>query len=257
MTVLNAIRSYRYFLASGIGRSNARRLVWARLTGQAAPLLLDSPRGEIAVRPNTTDLLMARDVLWREDYRFSFRREPQVIVDAGANIGSASIYFASRFPAAKIVAIEPEPANYQLLERNTSHLNVECLERALWPVQQTLRLDFSEQAECAVRTVSAGPAGHGPVLHEVATVTPQELVKRCKHIDILKLDIEGAESALFSSNNDLSWLSHVDVIIIELHDRFERGCSRNFWASVSDFSEEAVVGENICVARPGWLVSGS
>jgi hypothetical protein len=46
----------------------------------------------------------------------------------------------------------------------------------------------------------------------------------------------------------------VNVIIIELRDRFERGRSRNFWAAVSDFPEEAVVGENICVARAGWLL---
>lgn len=89
---------------------------------------------------------------------------------------------------------------------------------------------------------------------DVETITPDELVSSYGQIDILKLDIKGAEAALFSASSNLAWLQSVNVIIIELRDRFERGPSRNFWAAVSDFPEEAVVGENICVARAGWLL---
>lgn len=131
MNPLSVIRLYRYYLASGIGRRNARLLTWSRVTGQAKPLILESPSGSIRVRPQSTDMLMARDVLWREEYAFHFKKQPKLIVDAGANTGSASIYFHLRFPGAKIIAIELDPGNYKMLCANLLDLPVHTIQQAL------------------------------------------------------------------------------------------------------------------------------
>jgi predicted O-methyltransferase YrrM len=45
-------------------------------------------------------------------------RQTAVVVDAGANIGLASLWFANQYPKAKIVCIEPDPENFRILKEN-------------------------------------------------------------------------------------------------------------------------------------------
>ena len=62
-----------------------------------------------------------------------------------------------------------------------------------------------------------------------------------------KVDVEGSEKEIFSTAD--SWLSFVDVICIELHDRFKSGCSRSFFKAVEDFPIELHRSEDVLVAR--------
>ena len=52
-------------------------------------------------------------------------------------------------------------------------------------------------------------------------------------IDLLKVDIEGAEKEVFE---DCDWMQRVDCLIIELHDRFKPGCSRAVNSVTREFS---------------------
>jgi hypothetical protein len=67
------------------------------------------------------------------------------------------------------------------------------------------------------------------------------------HIDILKLDIEGAEKELFREGWE-EWLPKVRMIVIELHDRFVPGCSQSFYSAIlkRPFRQE-VNGENVLI----------
>lgn len=247
-----------------MGRRNALRLLRARLAGaRTAPL--DTPAGELLVRSWGTDVLMVADVLFRGDYALPFPllgdhrsgERPPLIVDAGANVGSASRYFLQRFPSATVVAIEPDPGNFALLEAKcAAHPRAVLINRALWPESTRLALDHSLAAECAVRThLPAIPSSPSisPSRSQATcdTLTMQELIASHGPVDLLKLDIEGAEAQLFEPGRDLSWLDQVASIVIELHDRYEPGCSRHFWAAVGDFPVEACRGENLDVSRRG------
>jgi FkbM family methyltransferase len=257
MNAIELLRHYRY-PSKTMGIGNAVRCFRAQITGDNSLQMLQSPFGAVRVRPGSTDILMARDVLWSEEYAFRFRKTPTTTVDAGANISSASIFFRHRFPDATILSIEPDPGNFNVLMENTASLNIQPLSQALWPTKTILNLDFSIAAQCAIRTKTSPDEdllnGRVQQKHQVTTITPQELVNRLGTIDIFKIDIEGAEFYLFSPDADLRWLDHVNVLIIELHDRYQEGCSRRFWNSVASFNCEAVRGENFCVAREGWLV---
>jgi hypothetical protein len=66
-------------------------------------------------------------------------------------------------------------------------------------------------------------------------------------VDLLKVDIEGAEKEVFSSPDE--WIGSVSAIAIELHDRLKMGCSRSFYAAVTAFPIEQRRGENVFVAR--------
>ena len=73
----------------------------------------------------------------------------------------------------------------------------------------------------------------------ISTITIDEIMKilNVKKIDILKIDIEGAEHELFKNNYD-TWLPNTRCLIIELHDRMRNRSSQNFFKAISkyDFS---------------------
>ena len=74
------------------------------------------------LRPLSSDLDCLEQVFINEQYRLPFSFEPRIIVDAGANIGAASIYFAKKWPDAKILALEPEESNFGILRKNCARL---------------------------------------------------------------------------------------------------------------------------------------
>ena len=63
----------------------------------------------VQVRARTTDVDVYGQVLLDYEYSFDLPFSPETIIDVGANIGMASIYFLHRYPKARIIAIEPEP----------------------------------------------------------------------------------------------------------------------------------------------------
>jgi hypothetical protein len=75
-------------------------------------------------------------------------------------------------------------------------------------------------------------------------------------IDVLKVDIEGAEEEVFRSSE--LWIDRVDAIIIELHDRHTPGCSGALFRATEDFDIETRRGENLPLmrTRPGVPRSG-
>ena len=70
-------------------------------------------RCPIFLRAGTSDVLVFIQIFVERELEFDMNEVPSSIVDAGANIGLASLYFAHRFPAAKIVALEVDQANFE------------------------------------------------------------------------------------------------------------------------------------------------
>ena len=63
------------------------------------------------------ELQVMRDIVLDEEYAVS-GIDPETVLDLGANIGIASAWFRGRYPAARIVAVEPDPDTFAKLERN-------------------------------------------------------------------------------------------------------------------------------------------
>ena len=105
---------------------------------------------KFTLRGGTTDLNCFEKVFRHLEYNSPFHSEdPALIVDGGANIGTATLYFALKYPSAKIIAIEPELENFKLLARNCAGLpNVELRQAALWPTSEKLELSnpFGKEA---------------------------------------------------------------------------------------------------------------
>ncbi len=216
------------------------------------------------VRIPSSDIPTYRQVFNNQDYDFLSVVQPKVIVDAGANIGLASLYFANKFPDAKIIAVEPEQSNFELLQKNSApYQNIIPLQAALWHKNDEINVTDPGEGKWAFRTemknsqekLSGKTAGQHMSFccrndrrQDHAGLQPYE-------IDVLKVDIEGAEREVFSDSS--AWLEKVDAIIIELHDRLKAGCSRSFYLGSFGFDAEWRRGENVFVSRRGCLKRGS
>jgi FkbM family methyltransferase len=217
-------------------------------------LVLTPMRQPIAVRANTSDVACLEKVFVDEEYRLPvdanpvFAIQPKLIVDAGANIGMATLYFAHAFPGARIVAVEPEAGNFAILEANCKGLrNVTVKHAALWPTEAPLRLANADRGNWGF-SVQEGVGGGSPI---AAVTVPQLLAESgLPRIDLLKLDIEGAERELFGESCE-AWLPKVGTIVIELHDRLAEGCSAQFYSHMvrRAFTQE-IRGENIFLKLP-------
>ena len=201
----------------------------------------------VYIRPGTSDLECLGKVFIHDEYRSPFEQYPKLIVDAGANIGMASLYFAHRYPQAQIVAIEPESSNFEMLRRNcTGVTNVILLQGALWPVCCPLEIE-NPTTEAWTFAITQRPSNYGGAA--ISAITIANILERtgAKKIDFLKLDIEGSELQLFSEGAE-QWIDLVETIAIELHDRYRPGCAQAFYSVLASrkFIQE-IRGENIFV----------
>jgi hypothetical protein len=88
----------------------------------------------VSIRLHTSDAMVCAEVLLSEDYSFALELQPRVVVDAGANCGMTSIFYANKYPDALVLAIEPDPENFgALLENIQPYPNIRAVCAALWP----------------------------------------------------------------------------------------------------------------------------
>ena len=193
-----------------------------RLLGTPREITVSPFRQPIHLRIDTSDFCAYRDVLIFQTKQYLPEMKgftPQTIIDAGAHIGMSTILFAQNYPKAKIVALEPEPSNYDALQRNTSpYKNVVCIRAALW----------RDDGEVMLSPSNVHPKGAFAIAErdgiKVPAMTMSTLMKEAQltSIDLLKMDIEGAEKDVFRNS---PWVSSVQVLAIELHDRVDSRCS--------------------------------
>jgi len=225
--------------------SDAMKFVMAQRKEGQFKFYLRTIGRSVFLRGATSDIYCFEKVFLSREYESPIPIAPETIVDGGANIGMATLYFASKFPAARILAIEPESANARLLRCNCEGLaNVTIIEAALWPVKRTVTLSDPGGGACAFSVMDDGAMKK---ICDVATVTIQELCERLGgRIGLLKLDIEGAERELFS--HDTGWLGNIDSIVVELHDRYQRGCAKALYSALATMKFwQEIRGENIFI----------
>jgi len=173
-----------------------------------------SIRHPVYLRLRTSDISLFNDVLLHREYEFDMPFTPRTIVDVGANVGLASVYYANTYPDARIIAIEPEVTNFAALIKNVSpYPNILPIHAALW----------NRDGEV---TISDGNGKWNCQVHEgkgCRAITMCTLLSKAGFdtIDLLKVDVEGAEREIFS---DCDWMVRVRVMAIELHDRLAPGC---------------------------------
>ena len=214
-------------------------------TGFSKRIKLKNIKHKIELRPYSSDVTTFKHIFAHNDYDYEISPFPKVIIDAGANVGLASIYFANRYPSARIIAIELAPSNFKILLKNTrNYKHIEIVNAGIWNKKEVLKFEDKGVSHWGYKVNNKL---EGDVI-SVESVTVQEILNKfsIKEIDLFKIDIEGAEIELFSENYE-GWLPVVKFIMIEFHDRWRSDSSKvvrdvlqNF-----NFSEVGVVGENM------------
>ena len=162
--------------------------------------------------PDVPSFLSAhKDIFVRELYQFTPTSPHPRIIDAGANIGVASLFFAFRYPGARIQAFEPDPDLFRTLSKNLSQ-HPECAsitlkQSAIWKDSGTLSFR-SDGADGGCL------AGDGEF--SVPTVTLSSILREAP-VDFLKLDIEGAEVEVLVESAENLDLVH--SLVVEYHGR--------------------------------------
>lgn len=200
------------------------------------------------------DLPIVKDVFEKEEHFIPIDNfQPKLILDCGGNIGSTALYYTIKYPNAQIYSIEPEKNNFRLLKYNTAlYDNVHAIKSALWDKETFIRVEdrgFGIAGFMTFETTEDDPEAF-------ETVTVAKLLKDSEfdEIDLLKLDIEGAEKEVFSAPNVDEWLPKVKVLTIELHDRMKDDCSYEFFKAVSKYHWHfAFRGENLIFVRSDVL----
>jgi len=140
-------------------------------------------------------------------------RSPTCIIDAGSFIGDLACHWATRFPAARIITLEPNTDNFAFALTNTAPYapRVTLLNAGLWSHPCHLSVSGSEMGS----QVSESPV---PTADSIQAVDIPYLLAahHLNHIDILKLDIEGAERVVLGPSSE-NWLNHIGELVVEMH----------------------------------------
>ena len=199
---------------------------------------------------NSSDLDVFRQIFLFEEYA-ALRDipSPRIILDLGANVGYSSAYFLSCFPAASVLAVEPDPANVDILRKNLAQYGerAKLLRGAVWAHKSRLKLSrgtFGDGREWATQVVdkqddenSEGVEGFD--IPTLLGMTGSECV------DLLKIDIEGSELHLFSCSSR-SWLPKVKNICVELHGD---DCRMAFMSALEGFDYELSTSGELTICR--------
>lgn len=166
---------------------------------------------------NASFFFMYKELFKVEIYKFHTNIEQPYIIDAGANIGLASIYFKRLFPDAKIIAFEPDPYILKYLRYNLDTFNyddIEIVPKGLHGSETTLPF-VSERSDAGFFDSDQDETTTTSVLH--VTKLSNYLTKR---VDFLKLDIEGAETTVIQEIS--SNLNLVERIFVEYHSYVDK-----------------------------------
>ena len=200
-----------------------------RLSGLLSPIRL---------RKRSTDKLVFREVFLHQSYNFSWNN-PAIIIDGGGNIGLTSIFLSMKFPMAKIFSVEPSESNFAILSSNVRAFpNITPVQSALWNKDTTLRIHNLNEHEWAFSVEECLP--DSPGAFQAISISSLMQKHNLEYIDILKLDIEGAEKELFSDNYK-PWIKHTRCVLIEIHDWLKPGCSQAVFKAFSELNFKASI----------------
>jgi FkbM family methyltransferase len=146
-------------------------------------------------------------------------REAPVILDLGANIGLTMADFATHYPGSRVIGVELDRENAAMCRENIAPWRDRCqlVEGAVWFEDGSLTYEVSPGSEDAF-TVSPSEKTTRGVSVTARALSIPTLLKEAGDppiIDFVKMDIEGAESAVLEKNTE--WASRVQAIKVELH----------------------------------------
>jgi FkbM family methyltransferase len=169
---------------------------------------------------NTAEFNELRREIWSHHVYYREKIEDvERVIDMGAHIGLATLYFAQLYPKAHLTAYEPDPANFALLTKNVAEngINATCVNAAIAPKAGTVTLQSPIYLDEWRSGVGVIPKGWRGVLHTKEMIVPALAINDVVSgpLDLVKMDIEGMEYEVVTQA-DWSGVKH---LILEVHPR--------------------------------------
>ncbi len=151
-------------------------------------------------------------------------RDAGLIVDCGAHVGYASAYFLTRFPDASLIALEPDPDHFAVLQANLAPFGdrVRLVNGAIWshPAEMVLTEPSSRESRPGKARVRL------PLPGETPSVTAQDLATLLEQngrgrVSLLRMNVGGAEAVVFRFGFQ-AWIDKVDCLVVDLHGEESR-----------------------------------
>ena len=184
-----------------------------------APGLVKVGGKNLVASDRATAKFLLREVFIEETYGPKLSREDPVIIDCGANCGFATAFFKLLHPKATIIAIEPSPSSFKRLEHNARVNNWQQVQ--LIQAACGYQRDFVDLIESSYSSLisSSNPLRSSGSPVRVPVIEISKLIRQFQRIDLLKLDVEGAEHEVFKDLLETKCFHSIDRLAIEYHHR--------------------------------------
>lgn len=150
-----------------------------------------------------------------EVYKFSATSDRPFIIDCGSNIGLSVLYFKALYPASRIMAFEPDPQAFELLESNIRNNKLEdviCYNQAVTNTVGCAELFKEEIPGSLGMSLIEMPSAYRQT---VRTIRLSEFIHN--DVDLLKIDVEGSEIQIIEGLLETEAIQFVKQMIVEFH----------------------------------------
>ena len=217
---------------------------------KTSALKLPEHQKPVLLRRDVQDVHAFAQVFVHREYDFNWPEDVRRIVDGGANVGFASLYFKAAFPKAQIHAVEPHPHNAAAFRNNTDHLEGITLSQKALHHADHVKLQLTDEGFGSNGFMTReGTSDHHVAEVETISIGGIQRAMGWAGIDLVKIDIEGGEMSLFQEN--LDWMDCTRFIVLEFHERMVPSSSKPALKALADkgFSLLDVRGENLLFGR--------
>jgi len=174
----------------------------------------------LTARLGTSDALVMSEVFFQGAYDGLLELlsgDVECIVDLGANCGFSLILWLKHYRNARILAVEPDPSNMELLKANNANAmrtgQLQTLQACIGGVERISFLDKSQDAWAYSVTDLQSTTTQPIQIRSLESVLKEFNI--LGDIDLLKCDIEGSERELMATCG--TWIGRVKNLVIELH----------------------------------------
>lgn len=204
----------QYWLYKFFTNKNYRRFIWYSIFYGSKKRFV--PRtfkfnGLKIFAPDTLSFTWQyKEIFADESYKFQTNSQTPVIYDCGSNIGTSCLYFSLNYPNSIIKAFEADPNIAKILNENLLRNNIQNIEvnnKAVWI--------NDDGVEMSLEGADGGSIFSDTNKVKIPSVRLKDIIEKESNIDLLKIDIEGAEYEVLKDCS--SSLQKVKNIIIEYH----------------------------------------
>jgi len=185
------------------------------------------------------------EIFVNNQYYFKSDTDEPTIIDCGANIGMATLYFSFLYPAAHIYSFEPDPGTYALLKKNIEANGLKGATPLNFAVSdKSGTVDFFNNNQDGSPVMSTHRERGGDKKIQVRSIKLSDFIRdTCEKVDYLKMDVEGSEGVVLEDLSQSGILGRIESMVIEYHHN--TGQKNNSMSKICDILDSSHFSYNI------------